>query len=129
MTAQPLDPAALRKQAEADLELAQKATPGPWEIEHDGDVLYEGGSEVMWPWRIERVCNLVEEDSTEETSAFIAASRAAWPASARAVLALVEEVERLKAVHQDISYYLWRHNKALWKKLHPASASAESREP
>jgi len=68
---------------------ARKATPGPWRVEYDGDVLDEfTGRSAEWPWRIEGVCDFKEEDATDETAAFIAAC------SPDAILALIERARQ-----------------------------------
>lgn len=81
------------------LRLDREGTPGPWEVEMDGD-----GDEFTsweWPWRVKGVVNFAEEGKNRHDPTLIVLYRAAAPALAREVQRLRLEVADLRTHHTE----------------------------
>lgn len=82
----------LARDLRADLAVAEKATPGPWQADMPaGHVWHPDWLKRGWDRGI-----IATTDCDEDTDA-IATSRVAWPAAIRRALAAEAEVERLRA--------------------------------
>lgn len=96
-----IDLPSLRAAAEEALALAERATPGPWTWAVSfGFGSLQGtceGGDVVWYTNDDDGLHAEPADS-----AFIAGARSTVPALARSVLALAEEVERLRGVLRSV---------------------------
>lgn len=86
----PTDIEAMVSRAREAKELAEQATPGPWEVVGNHWVMADDGMVNGHGYEGEMVI---------DDSKFVAASRTGWPATADDVLALVAEVERLRGLN------------------------------
>lgn len=100
----------IKKQAQESLALAERATPGPWRVDHDGRRRPDGGhvyfpsvrfyESPSHPMRGAVVINDGIEPTMEQcmaTAALIAHARTALPDLAKALLAVCEALDVLEA--------------------------------
>lgn len=81
------------REIDAALELAEKATPGPWKTGGTGELLMRGkwgiGSLTCHEYVAED-CPVIPEVEQRDNAAFIAASRNGWPKALRALKTAIE---------------------------------------
>lgn len=80
-------------------ERAAAATPGPWALEWDSAGSEYPEPDSPWPWRIEAVCNIIEENDQNPTAdgEFIAEARSDIPWLLQLVTDQQKEIEDLRA--------------------------------
>lgn len=104
----PLDIPTLRSLAVAARERADKATAGPWMQSDD-----RRGTAVVDGTRSITVCRHgADRVTSRENAAFVAASRTDVPALADALVAALDEVERLRKVEaaaRELVIWDWLH--------------------
>lgn len=80
----------LLEKLKQDLELAEKATPGPWEVcNGDGAILT---AYIVPPQNLKREIPIGYPGKIENSD-FVAASRTHWPATTRALIKAIEALQ------------------------------------
>lgn len=85
----------LLEKLKQDLELAEKATPGPWHVSNAGYVKDSAHLAVHIDYR---------KEQNEINEAFTSTSRTRWPATTRALIKAIEALNEAKAMnsaHED----------------------------
>jgi hypothetical protein len=86
----------IKRDAAADLAMCEAATPGPWVVDGENGVIWDGKGQIVV---------VLDANADPDNDDFIAESRTALPHWINRAVAAEAEVERLREALRSISTY------------------------
>jgi hypothetical protein len=86
----------IKRDAAADLAMCEAATPGPWVVDGENGVIWDGNGQIVV---------VLDANADPDNDDFIAESRTALPHWINRAVAAEAEVERLREALRSISTY------------------------